>query len=150
MIVHAGCVARRLNGGWRGVLITGPSGAGKSDLALRLMERGWALVADDRVRLWTSGGALWGRAPDTLHGRLEARGVGVGREPATLLARLMLNAHCEPPAERVPDPGVESLLGIGLPTVRLAPLEASAPAKIERALSQVMAGGFYRAALARI
>lgn len=150
MIVHAGCLARRLNGGWRGVLITGPSGAGKSDLALRLMERGWALVADDRVRLWTSGRVLWGRAPDTLHGRLEARGVGVGRETATLLARLVLNAHCEATEERLPEPSTEPWLGVLLPRVRLAPLEASAPAKIERALSQAMAGGFYRDGPARI
>jgi HPr Serine kinase C-terminal domain len=43
--LHATCVA------WfgRGVLITGPSGSGKSTLALKLIERGWMLVADDAV-----------------------------------------------------------------------------------------------------
>ena len=34
MIRHAGLVARRAGGVWRGVLIEGPSGSGKSDLAL--------------------------------------------------------------------------------------------------------------------
>ena len=35
MILHAGLVALRLDGYWRGALIQGPSGAGKSDLALK-------------------------------------------------------------------------------------------------------------------
>jgi HPr kinase/phosphorylase len=53
-IIHAGCVARRQNGSWSAVLLTGRAGVGKSDLMLRLVERGWSLVADDRVRLWTA------------------------------------------------------------------------------------------------
>lgn len=142
MIVHAGCLARRVAGAWCGVLVTGPSGSGKSDLALRLMERGWALVADDRVQLWTSGGALWARAPEVLHGKLEARGLGVVRERAVLMARLVLNAHCEPPEERVPDPASAAWLGIAIPRVRVAALEGSAPGKVERALSQALSRGF--------
>ena len=51
MIVHAGLVALRHGGLWRGALITGPSGSGKSDLALRCLEHGFRLVADDRVLL---------------------------------------------------------------------------------------------------
>ncbi|MGL6042504.1 MAG: HPr kinase/phosphorylase, partial [Sandaracinobacteroides sp.] len=42
---HATAVA--INGA--GVLLFGPSGAGKSDLALRLIDRGAVLIADDRV-----------------------------------------------------------------------------------------------------
>src|SRR3546814_9666093 len=41
--LHASCVAI----GGRAVLIEGPSGSGKSDLALRLIDRGAKLVADD-------------------------------------------------------------------------------------------------------
>ena len=37
--------------GWRAVLLRGPSGAGKSDLALRLIEAGARLVADDQTEL---------------------------------------------------------------------------------------------------
>ena len=66
MILHAGLVARRQDGYWRGVLIEGASGAGKSDLALRALDHGFRLVADDRVVVWASGGALYGRAPDSL------------------------------------------------------------------------------------
>ena len=41
--LHASCVA--IDG--RAVLIEGRSGEGKSDLALRLIDRGAALVSDD-------------------------------------------------------------------------------------------------------
>ena len=43
--LHASCVASD----GRAVLIAGPSGSGKSDLALRLMDRGFTLVSDDRT-----------------------------------------------------------------------------------------------------
>ncbi len=86
MIVHGGLIARRLGEHWRGVLIEGPSGAGKSDLALRALERGFSLVADDRVRLFVSGGRLYGRAPSALAGLIEARGIGVTRRPFVAFA----------------------------------------------------------------
>jgi hypothetical protein len=47
MILHGTCVAIR----GRGVLLLGPSGAGKSDLALRLIDRGAALVGDDGIEV---------------------------------------------------------------------------------------------------
>ena len=49
---HAGLIAARSNGPWRGVLIEGEAGAGKSDLTLRALAAGFRLVADDRVVLW--------------------------------------------------------------------------------------------------
>ena len=45
MPLHASCAALRGDG----VLILGPPGAGKSELVLRLLGRGWDLVADDQV-----------------------------------------------------------------------------------------------------
>ena len=80
--VHAGLLALRLGGDWRGVLIEGPSGSGKSDLALRALEAGWSLVADDRTLVWACEGRLYGRAPDALAGLIEARGRGSCRPPA--------------------------------------------------------------------
>ena len=47
--IHASCVAM----GGHGVLLLGASGAGKSDLALRLIDEGAQLVADDRTLLFT-------------------------------------------------------------------------------------------------
>lgn len=138
-VVHAGCVARRQDGGWSGVLLTGRPGAGKSDLMLRLVERGWSLVADDRVKLWSADGAVYGRAPETLAGLIEVRGVDVARLHRRDLARLGLVVAClsgETPLERLPEPRTETLAGVVLPRFALHALEASAPAKVELALAQ--------------
>ncbi|MCS6892498.1 MAG: serine/threonine protein kinase, partial [Rhodovarius sp.] len=72
MRLHASCVA--LDGA--GLLLLGPAGAGKSSLALRLMERGWMLVADDQVLLQAAP-ALLAAAPAELAGMIELRGLGL-------------------------------------------------------------------------
>ncbi len=140
LIRHAGLIAIRLGGFWRGVLIEGPPGAGKSDLALRALEQGFCLVADDRVLLWTSGGRLYGRAPDPLAGLLEVRGLEVARVPALPLAEVALVARCGA-AERIPDPRRAEIAGVSLPLVEIDPREASAPAKLRRALDHFDVGG---------
>src|SRR4051812_30268500 len=63
MKIHGSCAARD----GAGVLFLGPPGSGKSDLLLRLLDRGFVLVADDRVEI--DGGVA--RAPETLSGLLE-------------------------------------------------------------------------------
>jgi len=134
-IRHGGMIAHRLGGVWTGALITGPSGSGKSDLALRALGLGFRLVADDRVILFVSAGRLWGRAPSPLSGLLEHRGLGVLTESSLRLARVGLWVRCEKPdgaLERLPDPCVESLLGIRIPALSLHPFEDSAPAKLSR------------------
>ncbi|WP_372781074.1 HPr kinase/phosphorylase [Phenylobacterium sp.] len=133
MIRHAGLIAVRAGGPWRGLLIEGPAGAGKSDLALRCLAQGFQLVADDRVILWVSAGRLFGRAPDTLLGRLEIRGLEVVDLPALPLAEVALAVRCGTP-ERVPAPAFDEILGVSVPRLTLDPREASAPAKLRRAL----------------
>ncbi|MCO6390995.1 hypothetical protein GTW25_08135 [Aliihoeflea aestuarii] len=68
--------------GDRGVLITGPSGAGKSTLALDLIRHsdGFSmLVGDDRVIVEKrSHGRYVGSVPQSISGRIEVRGVGIG------------------------------------------------------------------------
>ena len=61
-----------------GVLLTGHSGVGKSELALDLITRGHALVADDAV-LFTqiASGVVVGTADPLLIGFMEARGLGL-------------------------------------------------------------------------
>jgi serine kinase of HPr protein (carbohydrate metabolism regulator) len=133
VIRHAGLIARRSQGTWRGVLIEGPSGAGKSDLALRAMDHGFRLVADDRVLVWTSAGRLYGRAPDTIQGLIEVRGVGVLDAGALPFCEIVLALRLGQ-SERMPEPATEAILGVALPLLAADPFEISAPAKLSRAL----------------
>lgn len=126
----------RPGAGWRAVLVTGPAGSGKSDLALRLIGRGWRLVADDYAHLVASAGALYAVAPETIAGRIEARGVGIvpacARGPTRLA--LVVELTGEPP-ERLPEPETRTLEGIELPLLRLRGIEASAVEKVAAALA---------------
>ena len=139
MIHHAGLLAMRLAEGWRGALIEGESGAGKSDLALRALDAGWSLIADDQTLLWVSGGRLWGRAPDPLAGLLEVRGLGVLPTAGRRLVEISLVVRCvtAEAMERLPNDETCHLLGVALPLVRLTALEGSAPAKLSRALTHI-------------
>lgn len=133
--VHATCVALPEGG----VLLRGESGAGKSDLALRLIDGGARLVADDQTMLTRDGARLIARAPATIAGLIEARGVGILRLPPERLAPQVVVAlivDLVDPAriERLPEAAREDLLGVSLQRVSLAPFEASAPAKIRLAL----------------
>jgi serine kinase of HPr protein (carbohydrate metabolism regulator) len=129
---HATLVARHTPKGWRGVLLRGPSGAGKSTLALILIGRGWRLVADDRVRLWRSGGRAWGRAPDELLGLLEVRGVGVLPFPALSfceIAQVIDSPQGADEIDRIPQSAQVLICGVSLPACRL---DLAAPAAADR------------------
>ena len=142
MILHAGLVACRSSGAWRGVLVLGGSGSGKSDLMLRALGQGFRLVADDRTVVWASNGRAFGRAPETLAGLIELRGVGVAQEPSLPLAEIALAVRCEPPGEieRMPEEAAETVAGIEIPLLRLHARDASAPAKLGRALNRLGRG----------
>ncbi|MEL7090142.1 MAG: HPr kinase/phosphatase C-terminal domain-containing protein [Pseudomonadota bacterium] len=71
--MHASAVAF----GSRGLLIVGASGSGKSSLALELMSHGAILISDDQTELFMRAGALWARAPGSISGTIEARGLGL-------------------------------------------------------------------------
>jgi len=136
VILHAGLIARHEPRGWRGVLIEGPSGAGKSDLALRCLDHGFRLVADDRVLVWPSGGRLYGRAPEALSGLIEIRGVGVCPTPALPFTAICLVLRLGT-ADRLPDRETAQHLGVELPALTLAGLESSAPVKLSHALDHL-------------
>jgi serine kinase of HPr protein (carbohydrate metabolism regulator) len=119
-----------------GVLFRGPSGSGKSDLALRLIEGGATLVADDRVILSRRDGQLVATAPEIIAGRLEVRGLGIATVPSTGPSPLRLVVDMARPeeVERLPKAAETVILGVVLPVMHLAPFEASAPAKLRLAL----------------
>ena len=143
MLVHATCVALRPRGrNWRAVLLRGPSGAGKSDLALRLIEAGARLVADDQTELVRRGNSVIASVPARIAGLIEARGVGIvklARDQLVARAPLALLADLAPPEhiERLPEAARERLLGLDLPVLMLAPFEASASAKLRLALTRI-------------
>jgi serine kinase of HPr protein (carbohydrate metabolism regulator) len=129
---HATCVD--IDGA--GVLLRGASGSGKSDLALRLIDGGARLVADDRAQLTVAGGEVFASAPTALMGRIEVRGLGIVPVEAVARAplRLVVDLVAPDAVERLPTPATAEVLGVRLPLVRLAPFEASAPAKVRAAL----------------
>jgi len=130
--IHATCVA--FDG--KGVLLRGPSAAGKSDLALRLIEAGAALVADDRVILQAEEGHVTASPPKNLAGYIEVRGVGVLEMAHIPVCTVALVADLVGPdhIDRLPEPLEEELEGVRVTLLRLDPFEISAPAKVKLAL----------------
>jgi HPr kinase/phosphorylase len=132
ILLHGTCVA--IDG--RGVLLRGPSGSGKSDLALRLVDSGAILVADDQTRLERAGDTLLASPPDTLAGLMEVRGLGLVRlhhlEKVPLDLVIDLTASSQ--VERLPEQNTLEFLGLPVRKLHLAPFEASAAAKVRLAM----------------
>jgi len=132
--VHASTVASE----GRAVLISGPSGSGKSDLALRLLDRGFTLVSDDRTILRRLGGKLIASAPDTIKGKLEVRGVGIVEMKTVANVPVALVVELTSEIPRMPDDDQERLiLGAGIPLINVDALTASAPSKVALALERL-------------
>jgi HPr kinase/phosphorylase len=128
MRLHASCAARATAQGGDALLLLGSPGSGKSDFLLRLLRLGFTLVADDQVII-EDGQA---RAPDTLAGLLEVRGLGLFRLPylATATPRLVITLG--PAPERLPYPRRHATLD--LPEITLDPALVSAPERAALAL----------------
>ena len=139
--IHASCVAL----GVQGVLLLGESGSGKSDLALRLIDDGARLVADDRTELFLRRGLLCARAPKAIEGLMEVRGLGIVALPFRKSTIVRLAVQLDGPFERLPRPrffgppqGLESAKPI--PLLFLEGRSASTPARIRLALTAFAKG----------
>ena len=120
----------------KGVLLRGPSGSGKSDLALRLIDDGAVLISDDRTALIQRDGNVVAQCPASIAGKLEVRGVGILDVPYIEEAALsmIVNLVESDQVERLPLRSKAELLGCRIPSILLAPFEASATAKIKMAI----------------
>ncbi len=138
--IHATCIAL----GGAGALLLGPSGSGKSDLALRLLDRGAELVADDRVDLTVQAGRLLARAPAGLPALIEVRGIGLlpvrPRQGAVPVAAVF---QLERTSERLPVPESWRYEGAAVPLYYMDPSLASAAARVRAVMASapLSAGG---------
>lgn len=141
--IHASCVEL----GGIGVLLLGQSGSGKSDLALRLIDAGGRLVADDRTDLHLRGDRLMASSPAPIAGKIEVRGVGivplthVAEAPVGLAIELVASEN----VERLPAAQCRNWLGIDVPLLALAPFESSATAKVRLAAREAAYGRLFAA-----
>jgi HPr kinase/phosphorylase len=145
VLVHGTCIAL----GGRAVLLRGAPGSGKSDLALRFISTFGSvsgsdaprasLVADDQVLLTREGDIIQARAPASIAGRMEVRGIGivdVAHERATSLVLIVDLVTARDMPRLPPDPlPCEDVRGVRLPVLKLDPFEISAPVKLKLALT---------------
>jgi HPr kinase/phosphorylase len=119
-----------------GVLLRGPSGAGKSDLALRLIDGGAVLVADDLCQIRRESESLFIDLPDQVdpifRGQIEIRGFGIARLDYFGPAPLGLVVDLRPvrQAGRSSGPAAIEYLGLARPLVVLDPFQASAATRL--------------------
>jgi HPr kinase/phosphorylase len=117
----------------RGVLLRGPSGAGKSSLALRLIEDGAILIADDLCELRRSCGWLTIDLPAAVDpaflGAIERRGQGIVKVAYAGAAPLALIVDLAP--MKAP-PDTIQLLGVAIPRAVLDPFQADSVATLRK------------------
>jgi HPr kinase/phosphorylase len=116
-----------------GILIRGPSGSGKSDLALRLIDDGAGLIADDQVVIKAVQQELYLSPPDSLSGLIEVRGVGVIKIEYVRDIRLCLIIELDPSNEiqRIPVIKEELIKNIPVPVINMYAFESSVLAKLK-------------------
>jgi len=133
-LIHGTCISFPLieeDGLCAALLLRGPPGVGKSDLALRLIDDGAMLVADDQVEVSQRDDILIATPAPNIGGLLEVRGVGVVNLPTVPEARLIGVIDLGPgDVERLPEDQRTEIAGFSLPLWQLNGFEASAMAKV--------------------
>ena len=123
--------------GGQGVLLLGASGAGKSDLALRLMDAGAKLVADDNTEIAVKNGIALAGPPETVAGKIEVRGLGILEVPfeTDIPLALVVDLVARADVPRLPETETAAIEGVAVRRLSFHAFDASTPAKIRLALA---------------
>lgn len=121
-----------------GILLLGESGSGKSDLALRLIDAGAKLVADDRVNISIQNDQMLASPVSALKGKMEIHGVGILSMKYIHNTVLTIAVTLVPreSVERLPEPAWYTREDIRIPVFSLHAFDASTPAKIRHYLTR--------------
>ena len=116
-----------------GILIRGPSGSGKSDLALRLIDDGADLIADDQVAIKVVEQKLYLSPPDSISGLIEVRGVGVIKIDYVRDIKLCLivDLATGDTVQRIPIIKKELIKNIPVPVISINAFEHSVLVKVK-------------------
>lgn len=125
------------------VLIRGEPGSGKSDLALRLIDHGAVLIADDYTNLIRKGHELMASPPPRIAGRIEVRGIGIEELPyvSGIVVGLLVDLMPGEKLERLPEASREEIEGVKIKRVSIGSFEASATAKVRLAAKPMSVRG---------
>ena len=125
-----------------GVLIRGPSGSGKSDLALRLIDVGARLIADDQTEISADGPYIRLNAPHEIAGKIEIRGYGISKMAydQNIVLSLIVDLRDKDDIERMPGIPTDEILGKPILVLQLNAFEASGVAKIHAVLKETSDG----------
>ena len=108
-------------------------------MALRLMDAGAVLVADDYVETVEENGSLHAFAPDSIKGLIEVRGIGViqtdFKERTIVKLKVYLSSFDE--IDRMPFSFASQAEAGGIVDLKLSAFDVSAVAKIKTALAVV-------------
>ena len=133
--IHGTCVA------WRnaGVLLIGVPGAGKSDLALRLIDRGFSLIADDQAAIKIKNDLLQLSVPPAIAGQIEVRGIGILSLPykSETNLKLVVQLVAREELDRMPEDQFWHYQQMKVPQIKLHAFDHSTPFKIQLALERI-------------
>ena len=121
-----------------GLLIIGESGIGKSDLALRMIDSGAMLIADDITICKKINNFIYLFSPEETKGLLEVREIGIITVPfienikLSLVVQLINEENI-----RYPENENYLILGIKVPKIKIYGKNSSAVAKIKVKLNQI-------------